>query len=104
MYGGITMSDCLTREEVLHVARLARIQLTEEEIEKYRYQLKTLMDDVDKIKDVELKTEARLIAPAFETAVLREDVAGEMLDPEEIMKNVPESNGNFVEVPVMIDE
>ncbi|MBR4262336.1 MAG: Asp-tRNA(Asn)/Glu-tRNA(Gln) amidotransferase subunit GatC [Bacilli bacterium] len=98
------MADCLTREEVLHVARLARIELTEEEIEKYRYQLKTLMDDVDKIKDVELKTEERLISPATENATLREDTPGEMLDPEEIMKNVPESNGNFVEVPVMIDE
>ncbi len=98
------MSDCLTREEVLHVARLARIDLTEEEIEKYRYQLKTLMDDVDKIKDVELKKEDRLINPTTEKATLREDVAGEMLDPEEIMKNVPVSNGNFVEVPVMIDE
>ena len=98
------MADCLTREEVLHVARLARIELTEEEIEKYRYQLKTLMDDVDKIKDVELKTEERLIAPTMENASLREDTPGEMLDPEEIMKNVPVSNGNFVEVPVMIDE
>ena len=98
------MSDCLTREEVLHVARLARIELTEEEIEKYRYQLKTLMDDVDKIKDVELKTEERLITPSTENSSLREDVAGDMLDPEEIMKNVPVSNGNFVEVPVMIDE
>lgn len=98
------MSDCLTREEVLHVAKLARIELTEEEIEKCRYQLKTLMDDVDKIKDVKLKTDERLIAPTTEYAALREDIPGEMLDPEEIMKNVPESNGNFVEVPVMIDE
>ena len=98
------MSDRLTKEEVLHVARLARIDLTEEEIEKYRYQLKTLMDDVDKIKSVELKDDERLIAPTMEKATLREDHPGEMLDPEEIMKNVPVSNGNFVEVPVMIDE
>ena len=98
------MSDCLTKEEVLHVARLARIEVTEEEVERYRYQLKTLMDDVEKIKDVKLKTEEGLIAPTDEYATLREDVAGDMLDPEEIMKNVPESNGNFVEVPVMIDE
>ena len=98
------MIDKLTREEVLHVARLARIELSEEEIEKYQVQLKTLLDEVNKIKSVELKNDNKLIAPVTHTTKLREDVAGDMLDPEEIMKNVPVSNGNFVEVPVMINE
>ena len=98
------MSDKLTREEVLHVARLARIELTEAEIEKYQVQLKTLLNEVDKIKNVELKSDNKLITPVEHTTELREDVAGDMLDPEEIMKNVPVSNGNFVEVPVMINE
>lgn len=98
------MNDKLTREEVLHVARLARIELNEQEIEKYQVQLKTLLNDVDKIKEVALQNEDRLITPVEHTTELREDVAGSMLDPEEIMKNVPMSNGNFVEVPVMINE
>ena len=98
------MSDKLSREEVLHVARLARIELTEEEIEKYQVQLQTLFNEVEKIKDVELKNDDKLIAPVEHTTELREDVEGVMLDPEEIMKYVPVSNGNFVEVPVMINE
>ena len=98
------MDNKLTREEVLHVARLARISLTEEEIEKYQVQLKTLLDDVEKIKEVELNNDDKLIAPVDHTTECREDIAGEMLDSEEIMKNVPVSNGNFVEVPVMINE
>lgn len=98
------MSDKLTKEEVLHVARLARINLTEEEIEKYQVQLKKLLDDVDKIKNVELKSNEKLITPVEHFTELRDDVPGDMLDPEEIMKNVPVSNGNFVEVPVMINE
>ena len=53
---------------------------------------------------VELKSDDKLIAPVDHNTELREDIAGEMLDPEEIMKNVPVSNGNFVEVPVMINE
>ena len=98
------MSDKLSKEEVLHVAKLARISLTEEEIEKYQIQLKKLLDEVEKIKMVELKSDDKLIAPVDHNTELREDIAGEMLDPEEIMKNVPVSNGNFVEVPVMINE
>ena len=44
--------DKLSKEEVLHVARLARIKLSDDEIEKFRVQLKVLMDDIDKIRDV----------------------------------------------------
>ena len=98
------MSDMLTEKEVLHVARLARINLTDEEVMKYRIQLKQLLDDVDKIKDVKIDDDEQLITPIDEKAVLRSDEAGEMLEPEDIMKNVPVSNGNFVEVPVMINE
>ena len=47
------MKDRLTKEEVLHVANLARISLTEEEVEKYQVQLKKLLDDVEKINQVE---------------------------------------------------
>ena len=40
--------DKLSKEEVLHVAHLARISLTEEEIEKFRGELKVLMDDINR--------------------------------------------------------
>ena len=43
------MEEKLTREEVLHVAHLARIGLTEEEIKKFQVQLKTLLNEVEKI-------------------------------------------------------
>ena len=46
------MQDKLTKEEVLHVANLARISLTDEEVEKYQVQLKKLLDDVEKINQV----------------------------------------------------
>ena len=54
--------DKLTREEILHVAELARIKLTEEEIEKYRVQLKQLLNDVEKINDVKGYDDEILIA------------------------------------------
>ena len=38
--------DKLSREEILHVANLARIELTEEEIEKYQIHIKKLLDDI----------------------------------------------------------
>ena len=40
----------LTKEEVLHVLNLARLESSEEEIEKYQVELKKMIDEIDKIK------------------------------------------------------
>ncbi len=96
--------DKLSKEEVEHVAHLARINLEEEDIERYRIQLKKLIDDIDKIKDIKNYDEEMLITPVTFHSDLRKDEIGSMLDYKEAMKNVPASNGNFVEVPVMINE
>ena len=96
------MKEKLTREEVLHVADLARINLTEEEIEKYQVQLKKLLDDVEKINEVKGYDDDILIACWEENASLRKDEVGEMLDPKEVLENAPQHSGNYIAVPVVI--
>ena len=96
--------DRLSREEVLHVAHLARISLTEEEIEKFRVHLKVLMDDIDKIKEVNDFDAEMMSTTIEENTRLRDDVVGEMLSAKEATMNAPKKNGSFIEVPVMINE
>ena len=96
--------DKLTKEEVLHVADLARIKLRENEIEKYQIELKKLLNEVEKVNEVVGYDDERLIAPWNNTTELREDTRGEMLNPKDILKNVPRNTGNYIEVPVVIGE
>ena len=96
--------DKLSKEEVLHVAHLARISLTEEEIEKFRGGLKVLMDDIDKIKDVKDYDDEMMYTAINGNTRLREDVVGDMLSAKEATINAPKKNGSFIEVPVMINE
>lgn len=96
--------ESLTKEEVLHVARLARVAVTDEEIEKYGVELKKLMDDINKIKEVECRTEEILVTPVSHTTVLREDANTRVVDFSEIQLNLPSSVGKFVEVQVSVDE
>ncbi len=98
------MKEKLTKEEVLHVAKLARLYINEEEIEKYQYQLKQLLDEVEKINDVKNYDDELMFTPVEDNATPRDDVVGDMLSYRDIEKNVPKSSGNFVEVPVMINE
>ena len=98
------MEEMLTKEEVLHVADLARISLTEEEIKKYQVELKKLLNDVEKINEVKGYDDDTLIACWEENAKLRKDEKGDMLDPKEVVNNAPRHSGNYIEVPVVISE
>ena len=92
----------LTKEEVMHVAELARIEITNEELEKYQKDLKILLDEVDKIKNIEDFDDDRMFSPTDNKFDLERDNVS--VDSENILLNVPKKMGNFVEAPVMINE
>ncbi len=98
------MEEKLSKEQVLHVAELARIKVTEEEIEKYQVELKKLLNEVEKINEVKGYDDDILIACWNESTKLRKDEQGEMLNPKEVIENAPRHSGNYIEVPVVIKE
>ena len=92
----------LTKEEVMHVAHLARIEITEEELLKYQRDLKILFDEIDKIKDLDDFDSDRMFSSCENTF----DINSKMHDvnKDNLLLNVPKKKGNFVEVPVMVNE
>ncbi len=96
--------DKLTKEEVLHVANLAKIEVEENEIEMYQYKLKEILTEIDKINEVVNYDEELMISPTTHNTSLREDIPGEMLNPKDVVSNAPRKSGNFIEVPVVISE
>lgn len=85
-----------------YVAKLARINLNEGEIDKFSPQLSRVLDYIDKLD--ELNTEE--IPPTTHVMdiknVLREDEVKQPLDREEVLKNVPEKEDGFFKVPKVI--
>ena len=96
------MDDRLSKEEVLHVAELARIAISESELEKYQIQLKQIMDSVDKIKEVEVDDDQMLIANWSAPTKLREDVEGECLSKEEVLKNAKDVVDGQIKLPKVV--
>ena len=92
----------LTKEEVMHVAHLARIEITDEEIEKYQKNLKILFDEIDKIKDLNDFDDDRMFSPSENVFDLERKSVD--VDKDNLLMNVPKKKGNFVEVPVMVNE
>ena len=93
--------DKLRKEEVLHVLDLARLDATEEEIEKYRIDLKKMINEIDKIKEFNNFDDDILIAPWSNNSLLRENNSVN-IDNTDILKNVPSRKGNFISVDVEV--
>jgi aspartyl-tRNA(Asn)/glutamyl-tRNA(Gln) amidotransferase subunit C len=94
----------LTREEVEHVAVLARLGLTDEEKERYRHQLGSILEYVAMLGEVDVEA-----IPAGVAVLPLEDVMGEdeprpSLDPEDVLANAPEREAGHFRVPAVLDE
>jgi aspartyl-tRNA(Asn)/glutamyl-tRNA(Gln) amidotransferase subunit C len=92
----------LSREEVLHVAELARLSLRPEEVELFTRQLNDILDYVQKLKELDTTAVAPLahVIPLFNA--FREDVVREGLPLEAALKNAPaREEGSFL-VPRVI--
>jgi len=97
--------DKLTKEEVMHVLRLARLTATDEEIEKYQVELKKMLNEIDKIKDLKDFDEELIIAPWSNNSTLRENDSLD-IPSVDVLKDIPNKKGNFVllDVEVLKDE
>lgn len=92
----------ITSEEVQHVANLARLQLSENEIERMTEQLDTILSYVEKLDKVDTEgvpvtTHTQQVVNAF-----REDVVKPSLDRDAALGNAPEDNGESFTVPRII--
>ena len=92
----------LSRSDVEHVAYLARLGLSETELERFQGQLNHILDQYAKL--AELDTSA--IPPTAQTIelenILREDVVVPSLPVDAVLANAPERSGNFVVVPPIL--
>ena len=94
----------LSRSEVEHVAHLARLGLTEEELTRLEGQLNHILDQY--VILAELATDD--IAPTAQTIelenILRDDVVRPSLPVEAVLANAPAREGDFIVVPAILDE
>ncbi len=89
----------ISREEVLHVAQLARLELHEDEVERFQAQLSEILDAVSKVSELDLEGVPPTSHPLDVVNVLAEDEPHETLPLEDVFANAPDRAGNFFRVP-----
>jgi aspartyl-tRNA(Asn)/glutamyl-tRNA(Gln) amidotransferase subunit C len=93
----------LTAQEVEWVAHLARLQLTEVELETMTRQLRAVVDYVDQLKQVNTEGVEPMAHALAIHNVFREDEAAPSLPVVDALANAPQRRGDFYSVPAVLD-
>jgi aspartyl-tRNA(Asn)/glutamyl-tRNA(Gln) amidotransferase subunit C len=89
----------ISRDEVLHVARLARLALTDEEVERLGAQLNAILEAVGKVAELDLEGVEPTAHPLDLVNVWAEDEPRASLPVEEALANAPDREEGFFRVP-----
>lgn len=94
----------ITANEVKHVASLAKLEFTDEELQKFTGQMDEIINMVEQLGEVDTTDVPVTSTVTEEVNVMREDVAVKGTDRTLLMKNVPEEKDGLIKVPAIIDE
>jgi len=89
----------ITRDQVLHVARLARLELTEDEVGRLTGELGAILDAVSKVSELDLGEVPPTSHPLDIVNVWGEDEPHESLPLDEVLANAPSSEDGMFRVP-----
>ncbi|HTN44500.1 MAG TPA: Asp-tRNA(Asn)/Glu-tRNA(Gln) amidotransferase subunit GatC [Nitrospiria bacterium] len=94
----------LSKEEVEHVAKLARLAVSEEEKEAFSRQLSEILTYIGKLNELDTSKVEPTSHVLDLSNVLRDDVIRKSLAPEDVLANAPDRVNNFFRVPKIIEE
>ncbi len=89
----------ITREQVLHVARLARLELSEDEVARFQEQLSAILEAVGKVSELDLEGVEPTSHPLALVNVLADDEPRPSLPREEALANAPDPEDGSFGVP-----
>ena len=89
----------IDREQVLHVARLARLDLTEEEVERFSQQLGAILEAVSKVAELELDDVPPTSHPLAVVNAWDEDEPRPSLGLDDVFANAPQREDDLFRVP-----
>lgn len=94
----------LSRDDVLKLARLAKLQLSEAEVEQYRTELSEILGYVEQLQEVDVAGLQPTTQVTGLKNVTREDVVDDYgATQEDLLKNVPDRKGAYIKVKRVLE-
>jgi aspartyl-tRNA(Asn)/glutamyl-tRNA(Gln) amidotransferase subunit C len=99
-----TASAPLPEHDVRRIARLARLELTDEQVKAYASRLGAALGYIERLRGLDLEGVEPMTHPLDHTNRMDDDVPGPTLDTEALMKIAPETTPPFVKVPKVLGD
>ena len=93
----------LTREEVLHIAQLAHLGLSEDEVPKFQEQLSEILDHFEALRALDTEGVPPTSHPLPLESVMREDEAAPSLPVEDVLANAPNAEDDLFRVRAVLE-
>ena len=93
----------ISEEKVKHIANLAKLNVTEEEMNKYQKQLTDILTEIDKILKVDITNDEIMISPSDNRNCYSEDVIESHISKSDALKNAKRVKGDYIIVPKVIE-
>lgn len=90
-------------DEVDRIAKLAKLRFSEAEKQKLQTELSAILDYADQLKKIEGKAPAIDLAVQDGVNLMRDDVAETNIDREELLKQAPAREGNYIKVKSILE-
>ena len=91
----------ISKEEVAHIAQLARIELSDAEIKKFQHQLSLIIDYVNKLKEADVEPVKEILSNRG-VNVFREDKAERYAKHKELLNQAPEQKNEHFKVEAVL--
>ncbi|NLV54739.1 MAG: Asp-tRNA(Asn)/Glu-tRNA(Gln) amidotransferase subunit GatC [Acidimicrobiales bacterium] len=98
------MAERITRDDVAKVAQLARLALTDDELDTFTGQLAAVLEHAEDVAALDLADVAPTAHPLQLGNVLRPDVVGPTLDRDEVLAAAPSAEDGRFRVPTILGE
>jgi aspartyl-tRNA(Asn)/glutamyl-tRNA(Gln) amidotransferase subunit C len=93
----------LTREEVLHIAALAKLGMTEEDITHFGGQLSNILENFEVLKKVDTEGVPPTAQPNALCNVMKDDVVEPSMPVADVMANAPKREGDFFKIRAVLE-
>jgi len=96
----------IDKEQVEHIAKLARINLTEKEKEKFSAELSSILDYIDKLNQADISSVESISQVTGLNNIVRDDIEIKKVNTEirkEILKGAPEKKDNYFKAPKILE-
>ncbi len=94
----------IDRETVKNVAKLARLGLTEEEVDLFASQLSVILENIAKLQEVDVSGVSPTAHASRLNTIMRADIPQPSYPPEVLLANAPEQEANCLKVPAVLEE